>query len=335
MSSFIREIIKLGDIEENNSFLNVSYGVDESFLFGAAISITSVLMNNRKLRLSFHVFTDYIDDDYITRFNELSEQFNTNINIYLIDPKAFSSLPTSQIWSYATYFRLLSFDYLSNFISSVLYLDADIVCKGQLDYIYNMEFDGKFAAVVLDVSDMQSKSAERLNWPELVGKYFNAGMVYVNLAAWAEYDLTNKSLRLLRGESEYGYLKYLDQDALNISFNMNNIYLPRDYNCIYTIKNELKAKNQNEYKEIIKDSTVFIHYTGATKPWHEWANYPSSQYFLQAWRISPWKQRPLKNAEKIVEWKKKYKHEFKQGRYLKAVISGIKYSLVKRNKGNK
>lgn len=242
MSNFIKKVIKLGGMkEENNSLLNVSYGVDEKFLFGAAISITSVLMNNEKLNFSFHIFTDYIDDDYLAHFGELSEQFNTSINLYLIDPVIFSSLPISPVWSYATYFRLLSFDYLSNSISSVLYLDADIICKGKLDLIYNIEFEGKFSAVVLDVSNMQRESAQRLNWPELEDKYFNAGMVYVNLTAWVANDFTKNSLSLLRGESKYGRLKYLDQDALNIIFNLNNIYLLVDYNCIYTIKNELKA----------------------------------------------------------------------------------------------
>ncbi|XNM61863.1 glycosyltransferase [Escherichia coli] len=71
-----------------------------------------------------------MDNDYLKSFNETAKQFNTSIIVYLIDPKYFAHLPTSQFWSYATYFRVLSFEYLSESISTLLYLDADVVCKG-------------------------------------------------------------------------------------------------------------------------------------------------------------------------------------------------------------
>lgn len=43
------------------------------------------------------------------------------------------------------------------------------------------------------------------------------------------------------------------------------IFLPRGYITIYTIKSELKDKTQN-YKKLIIENTLLIHYTGATKP---------------------------------------------------------------------
>ncbi|STE43381.1 ybl157 [Escherichia coli] len=96
------------------------------FLYGAGVSISSVLINNSDVNFVFHVFTDYVDDDYLKSFNETAKQFNTSIIVYLIDPKYFADLPTSQFWSYATYFRVLSFEYLSESISTLLYLDADV-----------------------------------------------------------------------------------------------------------------------------------------------------------------------------------------------------------------
>ena len=47
--------------------LNIAWGVDRNFMFGAAISMTSVLLNNKDLNIHFHLFTDYIDDDYKQR----------------------------------------------------------------------------------------------------------------------------------------------------------------------------------------------------------------------------------------------------------------------------
>ncbi|MDI8799902.1 lipopolysaccharide 1,2-glucosyltransferase, partial [Salmonella enterica subsp. enterica serovar Montevideo] len=42
------------------------------------------------------------------------------------------------------------------------------------------------------------------------------------------------------------------------------------------------------HSNIINDNTILIHYTGATKPWHAWANYPSVIYYKNARLNSPW-----------------------------------------------
>ncbi|CSG30737.1 lipopolysaccharide 1%2C2-glucosyltransferase [Shigella sonnei] len=237
-------------------------------MYGAGVSISSVLINNSDINFVFHVFTDYVDDDYLKSFNETAKQFNTSIIVYLIDPKYFADLPTSQF-------------------------------------------------------------AKRLNIPEMNGRYFNAGVIYVNIKKWHEANLTPYLLTLLRGETKYGSLKYLDQDALNIAFNMNNIYLAKDFDTIYTLKNELHDRSHRKYQQTITDKTVLIHYTGITKPWHSWAGYPSASYFNIAREQSPWKKYPLKEARTVAEMQKQYKHLFAHGEYIKGITSLIKYKLKK------
>ncbi|HHG9117950.1 TPA: glycosyltransferase family 8 protein, partial [Escherichia coli] len=169
----------------------------------------------------------------------------------------------------------------------------------------------------------------RLNIPEMNGRYFNAGVIYVNLKKWHEANLTPYLLKLLRGETKYGSLKYLDQDALNIAFNMNNIYLGKDFDTIYTLKNELHDRSHRKFQQTITDKTVLIHYTGITKPWHSWAGYPSASYFNIAREQSPWKKYPLKEARTVAEMQKQYKHLFAHGEYIKGITSLIKYKLKK------
>ncbi|HAX4882494.1 TPA: lipopolysaccharide 1,2-glucosyltransferase [Escherichia coli] len=306
MNEFIKERFSyLADNKKENApELNVSYGIDKNFLYGAGVSISSVLINNSDINFVFHVFTDYVDDDYLKSFNETAKQFNTSIIVYLIDPKYFADLPTSQFWSYATYFRVLSFEYLSESISTLLYLDADVVCKGSLKPLTEIIFKDEFAAVIPDNDSTQAACAKRLNIPEMNGRYFNAGVIYVNL-------------------------KYLDQDALNIAFNMNNIYLAKDFDTIYTLKNELYDRSHRKYQQTITDKTVLIHYTGITKPWHSWAGYPSASYFNIAREQSPWKKYPLKEARTVAEMQKQYKHLFAHGEYIKGITSLIKYKLKK------
>lgn len=335
MRHFIKQKFNIAgkkNLIKNNKNFNIAYGVDKNFLFGAAISINSVLMNNTDTDFNFYLFTDYIDDEYLARFQEMIAKYNSNIIIYLLDAEELKQLSTSDFWSYATYFRLIAFEYLSTNINSILYLDADVICKGSLKELFQLNLADFFAAVVLDVDNMQQSSAIRLNLADLNGKYFNAGVIYVNLQKWIENDFSKKSFELVRGKTNFGKLKYLDQDALNILFQTQNIYLSRDYNCIYTLKNELFYHDFSKYKNTITDSTSLIHYTGVTKPWHTWGvNYPASQFFYNSYIHSPWKDQPLKIAEKRTELQEKYKHLFLQHKYMQGFLCLIKYKLLKNN----
>jgi len=334
MKHFIKQSFNIAgkkNLLEKNKNFNIAYGVDKNFLLGAAISINSVLINNIDTDFNFHLFTDYIDDEYIQRFQKMITKYNSNIIIYLLDAEELKQLSTSDFWSYATYFRLIAFEYLSTNINSILYLDADVICKGNLKELFQLNLANSFAAVVLDVDNMQQSSATRLKLTDLNGKYFNAGVIYVNLKKWIENDLSKKSLELVRGKTNFGKLKYLDQDALNILFQTQNIYLSRDYNCIYTLKNELAYHDLSKYKNTITDSTILIHYTGVTKPWHTWGiNYPASQFFFNSYIHSPWKDQPLKIAEKRTELQEKYKHLFLQHKYVHGLLCLIKYKLLKK-----
>ncbi|MDR5612262.1 MAG: glycosyltransferase [Arsenophonus sp.] len=334
MKHFIKQSFNIAgkkNLLEKNKNFNITYGVDKNFLLGAAISINSVLINNIDTDFNFHLFTDYIDDEYIQRFQKMITKYNSNIIIYLLDAEELKQLSTSDFWSYATYFRLIAFEYLSTNINSILYLDADVICKGSLKELFQLNLANSFAAVVLDVDNMQQSSATRLKLTDLNGKYFNAGVIYVNLKKWIENDLSKKSLELVRGKTNFGKLKYLDQDALNILFQTQNIYLSRDYNCIYTLKNELAYQDLSKYKNTITDSTILIHYTGVTKPWHTWGiNYPASQFFFNSYIHSPWKDQPLKIAEKRTELQEKYKHLFLQHKYVHGLLCLIKYKLLKK-----
>ncbi|POE02268.1 glycosyltransferase [Pectobacterium odoriferum] len=313
---------KAGDV------FHIAYGIDKNFLFGAAISITSVIINNRDKYFSFHIFTDYIDNDYILRAEELCKKFNTEIIIYLINTDCLNELPSHK-WPLATYFRFIIFDLLSKDNNSLLYLDADIICKGPINDIIELNINDHFAAVVPDISSMQPLAVERLENNEIYNHYFNAGFLYINLFEWKINKFTEKAMSLLTDPIRGKKLKYQDQDALNILFFKKTILLPRKFNCIYSIKDELKDKTHKEYKSTITDESIFIHYVGATKPWHAWGQYSSTIYFQHAYRESTWHDFPLIQAVTPSQWKEKSKHEFQKNKFLKGIISRVIYYTIK------
>ncbi|ROP56233.1 UDP-glucose/galactose:(glucosyl)LPS alpha-1,2-glucosyl/galactosyltransferase/UDP-glucose:(galactosyl)LPS alpha-1,2-glucosyltransferase/(galactosyl)LPS 1,2-glucosyltransferase [Enterobacter sp. BIGb0383] len=306
-----------------DSQLNVAWGVDKNFMFGAAISMTSVLQHNSDLNIHFHLLTDYFDDDYQQKVITLAKQFSTNISIYIINAEGLKVLPCGNAWSHATYFRFIAFEYLSEKIDELLYIDADVVCKGSLIELTKIQFDDRVAAVIQDVEESRSYAAERLNIPEFNDEYFNAGVIYANLREWKKQEFFSKAFSILLDKNNK--FAFLDQDVLNIMFRGKTIFLPRIYDAIYGIKQELKSKNLSSYKEYITEDTILIHYIGVTKPWNSWANYPSAQYFVDAWKASPWADVPLLPARTPKQYKKKSRHERLQGKYISSILSYIGY----------
>lgn len=303
--------------------LNIAYGVDDNYLDGVGVSIASILINNPHINIDFYIIAEKYDDIYLRKIHDLAESYHVKISLYTIDVDQLGNLPSTQVWSRAMYFRLFAFNSLSLKLDRLLYLDADVVCKGDISDLLIVNLDDAVVAVVKDVEPMQERAVIRLSDPELSGKYFNSGVVYANLRKWTEYKLTEKALSILLDKNSI--YKYPDQDVMNMLLKGNTIFLPRKYNTIYTIKSELSDKTHQQYKNIILDNTLLIHYTGATKPWHKWAVYPSVEYYQKAADLSPWKDDLGRDAKSIIEYKKKYKHLLVQGKILSGIFAGLLY----------
>ena len=318
----IKSIIDFpGNNEIQGATLNIAWGVDENFMFGAVVSMTSVLINNKNINTHLHLFTDYIDDDFENKIKKLAQDFSTDISIYIVDAEELKVLPNGNAWTYAMYFRFVAFEYLSDNIKTLLYIDADVICKGSLLDLCYLDIEEYIAAVVKDVDDSPARKIEE-NY-----NYFNSGVVYANLKKWKDDVFLDSVFDLLLDKNVK--LSFPDQDALNIVFADKVIFLPRIYNAIYGIKQELKNKNIEKYKEYITPDTILIHYVGVTKPWNTWANYPSVQYFIDAWKSSPWSEKPRLQAKTPKQYKKKSRHERLQGKYFISLVSYLGYLVSK------
>ena len=318
---------QLNTLHDDNC-LNVIYGVDENYQFGAGVSAVSLLINNIDKKFRFHFFLDRISVEYQKKLQAIAVKFKLEIIIYLLNNESLNNLPASSVWSKAMYFRLLAFDYLSSDYQSALYLDADVVCNSAIELTNELLVD-KIAAVVVDDKNVRMKSSARLNINGLDKTYFNSGVMFVNLKSWYQRKITSQCFEMLSTKDAKNKYKYPDQDVLNILLKNDLYFLNHEYNTIFTLKNELKSGLQEDYKRIIKDNTILIHYTGITKPWHTWAKYPSSIPFYKALDASPWSATDLKPANKKIELKKEYKHLFKQKKWINGFFSGIKYLFLK------
>lgn len=302
---------------------NIAYGIDKNFLFGCGVSIASILIANPNTPFAFHVFTDSFSNEEQARFNALAKQYATQIVVYLIDCEQLKSLPSTKNWSYATYFRFIIADHFAGKMDKVLYLDADIACQGSVQELIDLEFaEHEIAAVVAEgESEWWTKRSISLATPGLVSGYFNAGFLLINLPVWTAEDISRKAIEMLRDPDVVQRITHLDQDVLNMLLVGKARFVGKKFNTQFSINYELKHDVVNP----VDVNTVFIHYIGPTKPWHQWGNYPIAQTFLNAKKLSPWCDVELLKPKNSHQLRYAAKHMFNQKQYFAGLIDYALY----------
>lgn len=326
--NMIKQVISVGTSDVDiSSYFHVAYGIDQNFLYGCGVSIVSLLIHNKNINFSFHIFIDdSINDSDVVRFREICSQYNTQLTIYIIDSNSIKSLPTTKNWTHAIYFRFIVAEYFINKIDCLLYLDADVICNNSIDELIHLNLENKVAAVVAERDkNWWKKRADNLGFPSVSKGYFNSGVMYVNLIAWKENNITNESMALLVDEDLAQRISYPDQDVLNILLCDNVIHLSGVYNTQFSLNYELKKT----FDYPVKENTVFIHYVGPTKPWHEWACYETAKPFLNAKNASPWKNVPLLKAKSSNHLRYCAKHKINQRNFFSGLGIYLKYIWVK------
>lgn len=318
--------------DDKKSDFYIAFGISKAFTYPVGVLITSILENNKDMKISFHIFVDdKIEDKELNRFKDLIEFYDTNIIIYEIDNSEFLNLDDRE-FTIATYYRFAIPYQLKDLTDKYLYIDADMIAIRDLKDYLNINIENKIAAVVDDFT------LDKVGNPILLAedkKYFNAGMMYINLNLWMKEQVSEKSVSILREVNldpkqkiKYGYeFRCFDQDALNIVLKNKVKYIEPKYNFLANISLKHNKNLQN-----VPTDTIFIHYHGFNKPWHEWCFHPLARYFRDYKEISPWKNEPLdKYPTKYRQMRLYAKFYIKNGDFIK-VMYWIIRSILKKYK---
>lgn len=320
---------------QNNNPINVVYSVDKNYLYGTIASMVSVLENSSDEHFVFHLFTDYLDNQYEELFQQISTSYSVTINFYKIDKEKAKFFPSIGQWPNSIFYRLIAIDHLQNELDSVLYLDADVICKGSLAIFNTFDFGTNGVAAVQDMYFTREDAARRFKEDEFNLHYFNSGVLFLNLSYWKEQLLTSKFLTYVEDKNNHPLLSCPDQDILNLLFLKKVIWLDKGYNTIYSIvANEFLNKGKEYYKTIITDNTRLIHYTDSVKPWFTYAqSFECNHYFAELYQKSKILQsHPLNDAIPLLVYKFQAKLSLKQGRLINSLKNYSIYRVKKLKK---
>lgn len=255
--------------------LNIAFGIDEEYLQHFTVALVSILENNKDLLINVFLIHDIENLDKALAVKDFFEiNYQVELVFLRIDSAFFQAYPDSVQYPKAIYYRLLVANIIPERIDRLLYLDSDIVVTGKFQELLNLDFMENCLFAAEEFPTLNIIRLNKLGIP--LTKYFNSGVLFLNLKLWRKQDISNN---LLKSLDRYKYdILYPDQDILNIFFMNDWKELKQTYNPTDIAKVRME-----------KIPPILIHYMGGSKPWHYLNEHPYKYLYWKYLAITPFK----------------------------------------------
>ena len=284
--------------------LVVVCSADENYAMPLAVMLHSLLANlkNQQRHIAIYVLDGGIRP---ATKQKIVQSLNSNqLQIQWVKPDhlQLQGLALTRYLTIAAYYRLLLPEVLPATVEKAIYLDCDMIVKGDIEALWQIDIGDNYVLAVQDDNQLTVSMAIGLRNYQALGlnpdqKYFNSGLLVVNLKQWREDDLGRKVLAFSQENGDY--IQDADQDGLNAviagrwgQLNPQWNQLPRIYT--YTCWQD-SPYDESSYTAL-RDRPYIIHYTNAPKPWQYGCQHPETPLFFyhldqtawKGWRETPW-----------------------------------------------
>ena len=297
--------------------INFLYCLDENYNIQAFTSILS-LLDNLSEKANFFIIHRNLD-----RFKKIPSIISKHEKLNKLTTYSFSNLydnfpnvKNSHI-SEATYYRLFISQILPKELSEIIYIDCDIISTKPIKNEFKQIFDSlnqSNQAIGVKTEFLRDKNNEYIfsNLKLENDKYFNAGVMFINLEKWRAINIEEKAKNII--EDDKIEFAFWDQDILNKLFDGEYFEIENKFN--YGVDVENFNLNNNE----IFDKSFLIHYMGSKKPWTVEGLLNSNSNFYQKY----YQQLGMDNYHITHKWKKYSTYLF--------LLNLINFRLIKNHK---
>lgn len=233
--------------------MNILYCGDRGIVRGVLVSILSLLKHNSGV---LHIYIMTIDYEGTKPFSDKSTKFldalvkktNSKSFVKKIDATDVfvKELPKRNMKSYFTPCSMLRLylDRVSEIskLDRILYMDYDVVCRGDISDFYNTDLTGIEAAGILDIYGKNF-----YYYHGLKQDYMNSGVMLFNVPECIKSGCLKKAVKLCAKR----WMMLADQAALNKAISKRKL-MPRKY---------------NEQGEKPREDTVLHHFSNNFKFW--------------------------------------------------------------------
>ena len=214
-----------------------------------------------------------------------------------LDLRPLERLKLSHHASPAVYFRLLLPRAVPETVDRLIYLDSDLIVNADLQALWETDLHGKtLLAVQEQCLNSQTVSAKGglPNYLELGlppdAKYFNSGVLLIDLKKWRDTDVSGRALAYLRAYREK--VLWWDQDALNAVLAGDWGELDPRWNLLtQTFTNprwdDGPVKDRPTYETLIRRPFI-VHFNTPKKPWDRGNKHPRRELFFHYLSLTRW-----------------------------------------------
>ncbi len=305
--------------------INILYLSSAAYAIPAAVSLCSLFENNRHLDEINVWFADAgLTEEDRRELEKLCDRYHRGIT-FLSLQSADTMLEQAGVrkWSdsYATFYKIFSCFHLKDGIDRVLYIDSDTVVLGSLDELCDYDMEGYACAMA--GSGMTGAVKSYMEFTD----YFNAGVIYFNLAYWRKNNTEQAFIDAINSEEGKKYTMVGDETLINTVLKGKIKKLPLKYNFEsswgrwgwnHSLYPQLNWTGDNKPyysdEEIAEagNNPVVGHYVDLTtgRPWDYLNDNPFRKEFEQYSEIlHPWKKidfamRGIGGNNKAVAWGK-------------------------------
>ena len=299
----------------NKDILNVLYQSDDNYAAVSAISIVSLLENNKHLKqINIFYLGHELKKGSINKFNEMVSSYK-NATITFVDVSGYPDELKEigvKAWKglYITWYKMLAFAKLDIKTDRILYINPHTVISGALDDLLELDFEDNILALSYDATMVNAhKNAIGLKSTD---GYFNCGIMFVNHKKWIKDKIDFKMREHLR----HNHYEVADQDLCNVFFKDKIKLVGVEYNFStvfygYDIKKYIKANgfipesfyNYNEIMEAYYTPKIIHSQFGITgRPWQTGNDNLVGLLWHKYLGMTPWKNAKIPEAKKDINW---------------------------------
>lgn len=303
----------MNNFTEKNT-IHVVLASDRNYAMALAVAICSAASNcDRMRKLVFHVIQGGIGADLRVKVESSLECVgfpDARINWLEGQIGCAADLKIArQYWTPMVYARLLIPELLPVEVEKALYLDCDLVVLDDLGKLWDTDVTQCSLLAVRDLIAHVSAPGGLVNYRELgipaETKYFNSGVLLMNLKKWRECHISEQVFEYLKTHREI--IQMVDQEGLNAILYADWGELDFRWNWQIPWRNYRLGMRKMPW---IPESGMrsIVHFTTAEKPWLPGCDYAERKYFFEYLDHTEW-----------AEWRVPY---------LKEVSARIKWALL-------
>lgn len=254
--------------------VHVACVADDGYVMALAAMIKSTLTSLAVDRmLSVHILDAGIDEADKDRLIRSWGPENPEVRWYRPDPSLLGGLPLWGRMRVPTYYRLQLPNILPAEMGRVIWLDCDMIVEADLARLWDLDQAGRAVLAVQDMVVPHVSSRYGLaRYGELglepTAKYFNAGLMLIDLWVWRRLDVAERVIAYLADCAAQTF--FWDQDGLNAVLAGQWGELDPRWNQIASVTGRSFFRpahlEPQVYRRVVDDPWI-VHHAGFWKPW--------------------------------------------------------------------